>query len=249
MQQAPQAAGKGTPLAHACPPALHPPPPLADMLHAPCAASTSGHQQIHLPTCHALQGKHGTREWDLNDPTTLRQSSPARVSDADPRCGPSGMQRFAGEDLSKAAREAAQQAQCDAWWRAQLAEKEAARLAEVEERRRVAGMINMQVGGGGCMTACAGGVEALVRHIAQAAGHHSMWHGSTESHSTVCKGRTAAPVSTPSSCRCKPSQGSAHWQCNRQPKQPPISSPAAVSVRRTRCSCRRQPRSTARGAR
>jgi hypothetical protein len=109
--------------------------------HTPAASSSIS------PICHALQGKHGTREWDLNDPTTLRQSSPARVSDADPRCGPSGMQRFAGEDLSKAAREAAQQAQCDAWWRAQLAEKEAARLAEVEERRRVAGMINMQVGG------------------------------------------------------------------------------------------------------
>jgi hypothetical protein len=48
------------------------------------------------------QGKHGTREWGLNDPSTLRQSSPARVADDDPRCGPSSLQRFAGDNQLQA---------------------------------------------------------------------------------------------------------------------------------------------------
>jgi hypothetical protein len=41
------------------------------------------------------------REYDLNDPKHLRKGVPARVGDADERCGPSSMQRFSGEDLMK----------------------------------------------------------------------------------------------------------------------------------------------------
>ncbi|XP_060619217.2 RIB43A-like with coiled-coils protein 1 [Anolis sagrei] len=40
------------------------------------------------------------REWDIHDPDAARKDFPARVSDDDPRCGPSSMQRFAGEDLN-----------------------------------------------------------------------------------------------------------------------------------------------------
>ncbi|XP_007425792.1 RIB43A-like with coiled-coils protein 1 [Python bivittatus] len=44
------------------------------------------------------------REWDIHDPEVVRKGQPARVSDDDPRCGPSSMQCFAGEDLNSAAR-------------------------------------------------------------------------------------------------------------------------------------------------
>uniref|UniRef100_A0A670YB89 RIB43A-like with coiled-coils protein 1 n=1 Tax=Pseudonaja textilis TaxID=8673 RepID=A0A670YB89_PSETE len=40
------------------------------------------------------------REWDIHDPEAVRKGQPARVSDDDPRCGPSSMQCFAGEDLN-----------------------------------------------------------------------------------------------------------------------------------------------------
>ncbi|XP_033029030.1 RIB43A-like with coiled-coils protein 1 isoform X2 [Lacerta agilis] len=45
------------------------------------------------------------REWDIHDPEAARKDHPARVSDDDPRCGPSSMQRFAGEDLNAQARQ------------------------------------------------------------------------------------------------------------------------------------------------
>merc|ERR1719169_264082 len=41
------------------------------------------------------------REYDLNDPLAKRKGVPARVGDDDPRCGPSSMQKFSGEDLMK----------------------------------------------------------------------------------------------------------------------------------------------------
>ncbi|NXB00015.1 RIBC2 protein, partial [Cnemophilus loriae] len=40
------------------------------------------------------------REFDLNDPQALKKDRPARVSDSDPRCTISGMQKFMGEDLN-----------------------------------------------------------------------------------------------------------------------------------------------------
>uniref|UniRef100_A0A8C5SZC1 RIB43A-like with coiled-coils protein 1 n=1 Tax=Laticauda laticaudata TaxID=8630 RepID=A0A8C5SZC1_LATLA len=45
------------------------------------------------------------REWDIHDPEAVRKGQPARVSDNDPRCGPSSMQCFAGEDLNFVARQ------------------------------------------------------------------------------------------------------------------------------------------------
>ncbi|KAM3846072.1 RIB43A-like with coiled-coils protein 1 isoform 2-T2 [Vipera latastei] len=51
------------------------------------------------------------REWDIHDPAAVRKGQPARVSDDDPRCGPSSMQRFSGEDLNAAARQKLQKEQ------------------------------------------------------------------------------------------------------------------------------------------
>ncbi|KAL8164350.1 UNVERIFIED_CONTAM: hypothetical protein K2H54_049612 [Gekko kuhli] len=45
------------------------------------------------------------REWDIHDPAAVRKGCPARVSDDDPRCGPSSLQRFAGEDPDGVARQ------------------------------------------------------------------------------------------------------------------------------------------------
>lgn len=49
----------------------------------------------------------GYTEYDLNDPDALKKDKPARVGDDDARCGPASMQLFDGEDLGKAARVAA----------------------------------------------------------------------------------------------------------------------------------------------
>ena len=51
------------------------------------------------------------REFDLNDPDALKKDKPARVSDDDPRCGVSSLQKFVGEDLNGKARQKLQQEQ------------------------------------------------------------------------------------------------------------------------------------------
>ncbi|XP_015667719.1 RIB43A-like with coiled-coils protein 1 [Protobothrops mucrosquamatus] len=51
------------------------------------------------------------REWDIHDPEAVRKGQPARVSDDDPRCGPSSMQCFSGEDLNATARQKLQKEQ------------------------------------------------------------------------------------------------------------------------------------------
>ncbi|NWS15098.1 RIBC2 protein, partial [Pachyramphus minor] len=55
------------------------------------------------------------REFDLNDPQALRKDRPARVSDTDPRCTISGMQKFAGEDLNYEQRMKFQKEQLREW--------------------------------------------------------------------------------------------------------------------------------------
>ena len=51
------------------------------------------------------------KEWDLNDPDALKKDKPARVSDDDPRCGISSLQKFLGEDLNEKERKKLQQEQ------------------------------------------------------------------------------------------------------------------------------------------
>lgn len=51
------------------------------------------------------------REFDIYDPDGKKKDKPARVSDDDPRCGISSMQKFLGEDLNEKARKKLQQEQ------------------------------------------------------------------------------------------------------------------------------------------
>jgi hypothetical protein len=75
------------------------------------------------------------REYHLSDPKALKHELPARVSEDDPRCGPSGMQKFDGEILEKdkTVNKKAYQMQQREWLLDQMAEKEAKRKAEMEQ--------------------------------------------------------------------------------------------------------------------
>ncbi len=66
------------------------------------------------------------REWDLYDPEGLKKDKPARVSDDDPRCGISSMQKFEGEDLNSKARNKYQSEQMRGWAAQQMREKKQA---------------------------------------------------------------------------------------------------------------------------
>ena len=57
------------------------------------------------------QTPDSSKEWDLNDPKAKNKDAPARISDDDPRCGVSSMQKFLGEDLSGKERKKIQQEQ------------------------------------------------------------------------------------------------------------------------------------------
>lgn len=63
------------------------------------------------------------REWDLQDPESLKKDKPARVNDDDPRCGPASLQKFDGEDLNSKARLKYQQEQLREWSLQQQHEK------------------------------------------------------------------------------------------------------------------------------
>ena len=60
------------------------------------------------------------REWDLQDPDSLKKDKPARVCDEDPRCGPASLQKFDGEDLNNQARRKYQQEQIREWTKQQV---------------------------------------------------------------------------------------------------------------------------------
>ncbi|KAM6293739.1 RIB43A-like with coiled-coils protein 2 isoform 3-T3 [Porphyrio hochstetteri] len=47
-----------------------------------------------------FQKPEARREFDLSDPQALKKDRPARLSDDDPRCTVSGLQKFMGEDLN-----------------------------------------------------------------------------------------------------------------------------------------------------
>eukprot|EP00762_Andalucia_godoyi_P002427 ANDGO_02697.mRNA.1 hypothetical protein NAEGRDRAFT_83064 len=55
------------------------------------------------------------REFDLYDPQAKQRDLPARVSDDDVRCGPSSLQKFAGEDLVQKERLRVQREQLSRW--------------------------------------------------------------------------------------------------------------------------------------
>lgn len=66
------------------------------------------------------------REWDLYDPDALKKDRPARVSDDDPRCGISGLQKFDGEDLNNKARGKFMEEQRRLWAEQQMRERQQA---------------------------------------------------------------------------------------------------------------------------
>ncbi|KAK3101431.1 hypothetical protein FSP39_003540 [Pinctada imbricata] len=72
------------------------------------------------------QQPDGRREFDLYDPDYLKKDKPARVSDDDPRCGVSSIQKFEGEDLNSKARRKYQQEQLREWSTEQREEREQA---------------------------------------------------------------------------------------------------------------------------
>jgi len=63
------------------------------------------------------------KEWDLYDPDAKLKDKPARVSDDDPRCGVSSLQKFLGEDLSAKDRKKLQHEQTREWYKQQKIEK------------------------------------------------------------------------------------------------------------------------------
>ena len=75
------------------------------------------------------------REFDLYDPDAAKKDKPARVTDDDPRCGVSSMQKFDGEDLNNKARNQYQSEQKQRWADAQIREKEQALLNQKEADR------------------------------------------------------------------------------------------------------------------
>lgn len=70
-----------------------------------------------------FQRPEDRREFDIYDPDGKKKDKPARVSDDDPRCGISGMQKFLGEDLNETARKKLQQEQHREWMKQQINEK------------------------------------------------------------------------------------------------------------------------------
>jgi hypothetical protein len=76
------------------------------------------------------QQPDGRREWDLQDPDSLKKDKPARVTDDDPRCGPASIQKFDGEDLTHQARVRYQQEQLREWSLQQQHEKNIAMIQQ-----------------------------------------------------------------------------------------------------------------------
>jgi len=69
------------------------------------------------------QKPESRKEWDLNDPESKKKDKAARVSDDDPRCGVSSIQKFLGEDLNEKERKKLQQEQLREWTKQQMNEK------------------------------------------------------------------------------------------------------------------------------
>lgn len=72
------------------------------------------------------QQPESRREFDLYDPDYLKKDKPARVSDDDPRCGISSLQKFDGEDLNSKARNKYQAEQLREWALEQQRERDQA---------------------------------------------------------------------------------------------------------------------------
>ncbi|XP_063178679.1 RIB43A-like with coiled-coils protein 2 isoform X1 [Chroicocephalus ridibundus] len=83
------------------------------------------------------------REFDLSDPQALKKDKPARLSDDDPRCTVSGLQKFMGEDLNYNQRMKFQKEQLREWslqqqrdWKNALADQKVA--DDLYDKNRIA---------------------------------------------------------------------------------------------------------------
>ncbi|TPX36129.1 hypothetical protein SmJEL517_g01472 [Synchytrium microbalum] len=76
------------------------------------------------------------REYDLNDPQSLRKDRPARIADNDPRLGASSLQKFEGEDLTAQLRFKEQKQQMKTWVAQQAWERREKERIEREERQQ-----------------------------------------------------------------------------------------------------------------
>lgn len=79
------------------------------------------------------QQPNSRREFDLYDPDALKKDKPARISDDDPRCGISSLQKFEGEDLNNKARRKFQEEQKREWAEQQMRERK-----QAEENQKAA---------------------------------------------------------------------------------------------------------------
>lgn len=80
-----------------------------------------------------MANKEYTLTHRLNNPNELKNEGPARSGDYDPRCGPSSMQIFAGEDLRKGDRIKMQQMQMQDWTEQQRHERAQKKQEEKDE--------------------------------------------------------------------------------------------------------------------
>ncbi|KAM3926890.1 RIB43A-like with coiled-coils protein 2 [Leptodactylus fuscus] len=78
-----------------------------------------------------FQKKEDRREYDLYDPQALKKDLPPRLSDDDPRCSVSGVQRLLGEDITQRNRKREQQEQLREWSLQQ--QQELAKALEVKK--------------------------------------------------------------------------------------------------------------------
>lgn len=75
------------------------------------------------------------REFDLYDPEGLKKDKPSRVSDDDPRCTISSLQKFDGEDMNYDNRVSFQKEQMREWLQQQIDEKKRAKDQLTEANR------------------------------------------------------------------------------------------------------------------
>mmetsp|Transcript_64830 Transcript_64830/g.115339 ORF Transcript_64830/g.115339 Transcript_64830/m.115339 type:complete len:375 (-) Transcript_64830:715-1839(-) len=81
------------------------------------------------------QRREQRREWDLNDPRSLGRDAPTRIGDCDIRLGPSSIQMFEGEDVTKPERKKIMAQQVRVWTQQQVDEKDVRKWAEYEDRK------------------------------------------------------------------------------------------------------------------
>ncbi|XP_013111915.2 RIB43A-like with coiled-coils protein 2 [Stomoxys calcitrans] len=89
-----------------------------------------------------FQNKQQSREFDLNDPESIKKSKPARIADDDINLGISSAQIFIGEDLGHSERQRRQREQQRAWLDQQIKERKQAENARLQADRVIYESIN-----------------------------------------------------------------------------------------------------------